>query len=112
MKRIGYARVSTSSQSSDGQVEQLRAAGCGRVVQETASGAKTSRASLTHRLPEAGRHPCGDEARPTGPVYYRPSDDPQGGGRPQSLVSVPWRAMGRYHDRSRSADADDLGWSR
>ena len=28
------------------QVEQLRAAGCGRVVQETASGTKTSRAAL------------------------------------------------------------------
>src|SRR5256714_14800677 len=29
----------TSGQSAEGQVEQLRAAGCGRVVQETASGA-------------------------------------------------------------------------
>jgi DNA invertase Pin-like site-specific DNA recombinase len=44
--KIGYARVSTTGQSSDGQVEQLKAAGCGRVVQETASGAKTDRPML------------------------------------------------------------------
>jgi DNA invertase Pin-like site-specific DNA recombinase len=44
--KIGYARVSTSGQCSDGQVDLLEAAGCGRVVQETASGAKTSRAAL------------------------------------------------------------------
>jgi DNA invertase Pin-like site-specific DNA recombinase len=48
--KIGYARVSTSGQSADGQVEQLKAAGCGRVVQETASGAKTSRAALAALL--------------------------------------------------------------
>src|SRR3954453_6666546 len=44
--KIGYARVSTSGQSSDGQVQQLKAAGCGKEVQETASGAKTSQARL------------------------------------------------------------------
>jgi DNA invertase Pin-like site-specific DNA recombinase len=44
--KIGYARVSTTGQSSDGQVEQLKAAGCDRVVQETASGAKTNRPAL------------------------------------------------------------------
>ena len=44
--KIGYARVSTAGQSSDGQVEQLKAAGCDRVVQETASGAKTNRPAL------------------------------------------------------------------
>ena len=44
--KIGYARVSTAGQSSDGQVEQLKAAGCERVVQETASGAKTDRPML------------------------------------------------------------------
>jgi DNA invertase Pin-like site-specific DNA recombinase len=48
--KIGYARVSTSGQSAEGQVQQLKAAGCGRVVQETASGAKTSRAALAALL--------------------------------------------------------------
>lgn len=44
--KIGYARVSTANQSSDGQAEQLKAAGCDHVVQETASGAKTDRPVL------------------------------------------------------------------
>jgi DNA invertase Pin-like site-specific DNA recombinase len=48
--KIGYARVSTNGQSCDGQVDQLKAAECGRVVQETASGAKTSRAALAGLL--------------------------------------------------------------
>lgn len=44
--QIGYARVSTTGQSSDSQAAQLKAAGCERVVQETASGAKTDRQAL------------------------------------------------------------------
>ncbi len=44
--KIGYARVSTSGQAVEGQVEQLEAAGCGRVVEEIASGAKTDRPRL------------------------------------------------------------------
>jgi DNA invertase Pin-like site-specific DNA recombinase len=44
--KIGYARVSTSGQTLEGQVEQLRAGGCGKVVEETASGAKTDRPRL------------------------------------------------------------------
>jgi DNA invertase Pin-like site-specific DNA recombinase len=46
MMKIGYARVSTSGQSTDGQTEQLQAAGCSKIVQETASGAKSDRAAL------------------------------------------------------------------
>ena len=48
--RIGYARVSTSGQSSDGQADQLKVAGCSKVIQETASGAKTNRAALAALL--------------------------------------------------------------
>ena len=44
--QIGYARVSTTGQSSDSQAAELKAAGCERVVQETASGAKTDRQAL------------------------------------------------------------------
>jgi DNA invertase Pin-like site-specific DNA recombinase len=44
--KIGYARVSTNGQSTDSQAAQLKAAGCERVVLETASGAKTDRPAL------------------------------------------------------------------
>ncbi|MBR1130767.1 recombinase family protein [Bradyrhizobium iriomotense] len=43
---IGYARVSTDGQSLDAQVAELTAAGCGKIMQETASGAKTERQQL------------------------------------------------------------------
>jgi DNA invertase Pin-like site-specific DNA recombinase len=42
----GYARVSTDGQSVEAQVEQLAAAGAGKVFRETASGAKSDRAQL------------------------------------------------------------------
>ncbi len=35
---IGYARVSTEEQSMQTQVEQLKAAGCDRIIEETGSG--------------------------------------------------------------------------
>ena len=46
----GYARVSTDGQSVDAQVRQLTRAGCGKVFQEVASGAKTDRAQLRRLL--------------------------------------------------------------
>jgi DNA invertase Pin-like site-specific DNA recombinase len=45
--KIGYARVSTSRQSTDNQVEQLNAFGCDAVLTEIASGAKADRPVLT-----------------------------------------------------------------
>ena len=44
--KYGYARVSTDGQSVTAQVAQLRAAGCGKVFQEIASGAKSDRRAL------------------------------------------------------------------
>jgi DNA invertase Pin-like site-specific DNA recombinase len=41
--KIGYARVSTSGQTVEGQLGQLKSAGCDRVVEETASGANSDR---------------------------------------------------------------------
>lgn len=44
MAKIGYARVSTGQQSTDNQVERLRAAGCERVfTDDGVSGVKASR---------------------------------------------------------------------
>ena len=89
--RIGYARVSTSGQSSDGQVEQLKRADCGRVVQETASGAKTSRAALAALLSALKPGDClvVTRARPVSSVHHRPADDPEGCRRPQSYIPIP-----------------------
>src|SRR5215212_9076832 len=47
---IGYARVSTGEQTLALQLDALRKAGCGRIFEETASGAKAERASLKEAL--------------------------------------------------------------
>ena len=47
---IGYARVSTGEQTLDLQLDALRQAGCGRVFEETASGAKADRPVLDEAL--------------------------------------------------------------
>ncbi len=49
-KRIGYARVSTTDQTTAQQVDALRAAGCEEVYQDVTSGATTSRAGLDAAL--------------------------------------------------------------
>lgn len=48
--RIGYARVSTRSQSLDDQVEKLTAQGCQRVFTDVASGARDDRPGLADCL--------------------------------------------------------------
>ena len=48
--KIGYARVSTEEQNMDMQLDALRAAGCERVFEDTASGAKEDRPGLAQAI--------------------------------------------------------------
>lgn len=48
--KIGYARVSTKEQNLDMQIDALRKAGCEKIYQEKASGAKTERPELNNIL--------------------------------------------------------------
>jgi DNA invertase Pin-like site-specific DNA recombinase len=48
--KIGYARVSTKDQNVDLQLDALKQAGCERIYQEVASGAKTARPELDRLL--------------------------------------------------------------
>ncbi|GGD91104.1 invertase [Tsuneonella deserti] len=50
MNLIGYARVSTSEQELHLQVDALRAAGCERIFEDCASGARTDRPGLAEAL--------------------------------------------------------------
>src|SRR6185437_14494022 len=47
---VGYARVSTTEQSLDLQLDQLRAAGCERIFTDTMSGAKAERPGLANAM--------------------------------------------------------------
>jgi DNA invertase Pin-like site-specific DNA recombinase len=47
---LGYARVSTTGQTLDAQRDQLTVAGCERLFQETASGARSDRLELKKLL--------------------------------------------------------------
>ena len=51
--KLGYARVSTDEQETHLQLDALRAAGCERVYEEKASGAKTDRPELLRLLDNA-----------------------------------------------------------
>ena len=50
MKMIGYARVSTSGQTLDAQIEQFGVAGCHPVYKETMSGARSDRPEVKKAL--------------------------------------------------------------
>src|SRR6202008_2636473 len=52
---VGYARVSTYGQTLDSQLEQLRAAGCGRnIYREKVTGARADRRELNRMLGKLG----------------------------------------------------------
>jgi DNA invertase Pin-like site-specific DNA recombinase len=47
---VGYARVSTDLQSTNAQIDALKAAGCQRVFQEALSGTRSDRPELAAAL--------------------------------------------------------------
>jgi DNA invertase Pin-like site-specific DNA recombinase len=55
MEKVGYARVSTTGQSLECQLEQLRSQGCSEIFREKISGAKADRLEL-HRLLSSLQH--------------------------------------------------------
>ncbi len=67
---LGYARVSTTEQNPDLQVDELTAAGCWKVWTDHASGALDRRPQLDAVLEQLrpGGHPGGVAAGPAGPV--------------------------------------------
>lgn len=48
--KLGYARVSTTGQNTDNQVERLKEVGCSEIFQETMSGTRNARSSTFRSL--------------------------------------------------------------
>ena len=103
MKTIGYARVSTSGQTLDAQLEQLGVAGCDPVFKETMSGARNDRPELMKALATLME---GDVLIVTRLDRYRPHDRNQG-----REVEGAYGFMGRHHHAHRQAHSHRLGWS-
>jgi DNA invertase Pin-like site-specific DNA recombinase len=47
---VGYARVSTHEQNLDLQQDALKAAGCDKIIEDTASGGKAHRSGLDRTM--------------------------------------------------------------
>lgn len=56
LQSIGYARVSTTGQTLETQIEQLKASGCSKIFQEKVSGAKSDRKELMRMLKNMEPH--------------------------------------------------------
>ena len=81
--KVGYARVTTTDQNPQLQVDALRDAGCDEIVEEHASGKNRQRPVLEAdtRQAEQGRHARRVEARPPRPLRHRPRRDHRRAGR-------------------------------
>jgi hypothetical protein len=66
---VGYARVSTTDQNLDGQLEELQAAGCTKVYHEKLSGALTDRPQLRLLVRRSADLPAIGRALRTGPRH-------------------------------------------
>ncbi len=55
IRLVGYARVSTTGQTLDAQLAQLKAAGCDLIFKDTASGARVDRKELQRMLSKLER---------------------------------------------------------
>lgn len=58
MATIGYARVSTTDQNLEAQLQQLQAVGCDKIYQEKESGAKVDRPELAAMMDYARQGDC------------------------------------------------------